>query len=101
MEPHRRPASLSSRECGHLVTDNLTASKGLQDESVQVNPTGITPRISSLNRDAIQNGGTIMNKVKMSGAVLATVVGLMFAAGPVLAQDSSSQANVKCIGGNS
>ena len=42
-----------------------------------------------------------MNKAKMSGAVLATVVGLMFAAGPVLAQDSSSQANVKCIGGNS
>ena len=32
-----------------------------------------------------------MNKIQMSGAVLATVVGLMFAAQPVLAQDSSSQ----------
>jgi hypothetical protein len=45
-----------------------------------------------------------MNRIKTSGAVLATVVGLMFAAQPVLAQDSSSssnQANVKCIGGNS
>ena len=45
-----------------------------------------------------------MNRIKTSGAVLATVVGLMFAAQPVLAQDSSSQssqASVKCIGGNS
>ena len=45
-----------------------------------------------------------MSKIKTSGAVLATVVGLMFAAQPVLAQESSSQsgqANVKCIGGNS
>jgi hypothetical protein len=46
----------------------------------------------------------MMNKVKTSGAILATVVGLMFAAQPVLAQDNSSQssqANVKCLGGNS
>jgi hypothetical protein len=45
-----------------------------------------------------------MNRIRTSGAVLATVVGLMFAAQPVLAQDSgsqSSQANVKCVGGNS
>jgi hypothetical protein len=44
-----------------------------------------------------------MNKIKTSGAVLATVVGLMFAAQPVLAQDTSSsnQASVKCVGGNS
>ena len=43
------------------------------------------------------------NQMKMSGAVLATVVGLMFAAQPVFAQDTSSkdQTNVKCIGGNS
>ena len=45
-----------------------------------------------------------MNKIRTSGAVLATVVGLMFAAQPALAQDSSGssgQASVKCIGGNS
>jgi hypothetical protein len=43
-----------------------------------------------------------MNKVQVSGAILATVVGLMFAGQPLLAQDSSGQwATVKCIGGNS
>ena len=41
-----------------------------------------------------------MDKFKLTGAVLATAVGLMFAAQPLLAQDSSS-AQVKCIGGNS
>jgi len=45
-----------------------------------------------------------MNRIKVSGAVLATVVGLMFAAQPMMAQDSSTQkdqTNVKCIGANS
>jgi len=43
-----------------------------------------------------------MKKVKVSGAIMATVVGLMFATQPSFAQDSSSQpATVKCIGGNS
>ena len=43
-----------------------------------------------------------MNKTKVSGAILATVVGVMFAAQPLIAQDSSgSQAQVKCVGGNS
>jgi uncharacterized membrane protein len=43
-----------------------------------------------------------MNKVKVSGAIMATVVGLMFASQPLFAQDSSSQsATVKCVGGNS
>jgi len=41
-----------------------------------------------------------MDKFKLTGAVLATAVGLMFAAQPLLAQDSSS-AQVKCVGGNS
>jgi hypothetical protein len=42
-------------------------------------------------------------KIRAGGAVLATVVGLMFAAQPVvLAQDNgSATASVKCIGGNS
>jgi uncharacterized membrane protein len=43
-----------------------------------------------------------MNKIKMSGAILATIVGVMFAAQPLIADDNSgSQAQVKCIGGNS
>jgi len=41
-----------------------------------------------------------MDKLKLTGAVLATAVGLMFAAQPLVAQDSSS-AQVKCVGGNS
>ena len=41
-------------------------------------------------------------KIQAGGAVLATIVGLMFAAQPVMAQDSGSSAtSVKCIGGNS
>ncbi|HTT75915.1 MAG TPA: hypothetical protein VMF50_08040 [Candidatus Binataceae bacterium] len=43
-----------------------------------------------------------MSKVKVSGAVLAAVVGLMFANQPLFAQDNPSQpATVKCVGANS
>lgn len=43
-----------------------------------------------------------MNKIKVSGAILAVAVGMMFARQPLLADDSSSQqASVKCVGGNS
>jgi hypothetical protein len=43
-----------------------------------------------------------MNKVKLSGAILATVVGVMFAAQPLIAEDNSgNQAQIKCVGGNS
>ncbi|MGH7934216.1 MAG: BufA2 family periplasmic bufferin-type metallophore [Candidatus Binataceae bacterium] len=47
-----------------------------------------------------------MNKSHLAGAVLATAIGLMFAAQPTLAADSSggssaSSAQVKCIAGNS
>lgn len=43
------------------------------------------------------------SKIKSGGAVLATIVGLMFAASPVMAQAGSgtASANVKCVGGNS
>jgi uncharacterized membrane protein len=39
--------------------------------------------------------------MKLSGAVLATAVGLMFIAQPLLAADDSAAAQVKCVGGNS
>jgi hypothetical protein len=44
-----------------------------------------------------------MGKLKLTGAVLASTVGLLFMAQPLLAQDTSSgsAANVKCVGGNS
>ena len=48
-----------------------------------------------------------MNKLKLTGAVLATAVGLMFMTQPIFAADSSdangkqAQASVKCVGGNS
>jgi hypothetical protein len=45
-----------------------------------------------------------MDKKTVTGVVLAAAVGAMFLNGPVFAQDSSSgssQAAVKCIGGNS
>ena len=43
-----------------------------------------------------------MNKAKVSGAILATIAGMMFAAQPIIAQDSSGgQAEIKCVGGNS
>jgi hypothetical protein len=45
-----------------------------------------------------------MDKPKLTGAFLATAVGLMFMAQPVLAQNSSQDqgnAQVKCVGGNS
>jgi hypothetical protein len=43
-----------------------------------------------------------MNKIQVSGAILATVVGLLFAAQPLIADDSSgNQAQIKCLGGNS
>jgi uncharacterized membrane protein len=42
-----------------------------------------------------------MGKVKLTGAVLATAVALMFMAQPPLSADESSGTQVKCIGGNS
>jgi hypothetical protein len=45
-----------------------------------------------------------MNRKTLTGAILATAVGAMFLTTPAFAQDSSSgssQATVKCIGGNS
>jgi hypothetical protein len=45
-----------------------------------------------------------MDRKTLTGAVLAAAVGAMFLTNPVFAQDSSigsSQAAVKCIGGNS
>jgi uncharacterized membrane protein len=42
-----------------------------------------------------------MNTAKMTGAVLATVVGLMFMAQPLTAADESAASQVKCVGGNS
>lgn len=44
-----------------------------------------------------------MDRVKLTGAALATAVGLMFLAQPVMAQNQSQsgQAQVKCVGGNS
>jgi len=48
------------------------------------------------------NGELTMNKVKVSGAILAAAVGLIFASQPIFADDSAGQsANVKCVGGNS
>ncbi len=41
-----------------------------------------------------------MDKLNLTGAVLATAVGLVFAAQPLLAAEGST-AQVKCIGGNS
>ena len=44
-----------------------------------------------------------MNRAKMTGAILATAVGLMFLAHPALAQvtdSGSQQAKVKCAGNN-
>jgi len=45
-----------------------------------------------------------MERNTLTGAVLAVAVGALFLSGPVFAQDSSgnsSQASVKCLGGNS
>ena len=45
-----------------------------------------------------------MDRKTLTGAVLAAAVGAMFLTSPVFAQDSSSgssQASVKCVGGNS
>ena len=44
-----------------------------------------------------------MDRIKLTGAALATAVGLMFLAQPVTAraQDQGSQPQVKCVGGNS
>jgi hypothetical protein len=41
-----------------------------------------------------------VDKLKLTGAVLATSVALLFAAQPLMADDSSG-AQVKCLGGNS
>ena len=44
-----------------------------------------------------------MGKAKLTGALLATAVGLLFTAQPPLADQNQSQpqAQVKCVGGNS
>ncbi|HVN91526.1 MAG TPA: hypothetical protein VMT61_17050 [Candidatus Binataceae bacterium] len=42
-----------------------------------------------------------MDKVKLTGAMLATAVGLMFAAQPLMAADDGAASQVKCVGGNS
>ncbi len=42
-----------------------------------------------------------MDKVKVTGALLATAVGLTFAAAPLMAADDSAASQVKCVGGNS
>ena len=44
-----------------------------------------------------------MDKWKITGAVLATAVGVLFTAQPLLAENSqaSQAAHVKCVGGNS
>ncbi len=45
-----------------------------------------------------------MDRKALTGALLAAAVGAMFLTSPVFAQESSgstSQANVKCVGGNS
>ena len=44
-----------------------------------------------------------MDKVKITGALLATAVGMLFATQPLLAENSqhSQSATVKCVGGNS
>ena len=41
-----------------------------------------------------------MDKLKMTGAMLATAVGLIFAVAPINADDTSP-AQIKCVGGNS
>jgi hypothetical protein len=44
-----------------------------------------------------------MNKVKITGALLATAVGVLFTTQPLLAENSqqSQSATVKCVGANS
>ena len=42
-----------------------------------------------------------MSPAKMTGAVLATGVGLMFMAQPLTAADEGAAGQVKCVGGNS
>ncbi|HJU11903.1 MAG TPA: hypothetical protein VJ728_13555 [Candidatus Binataceae bacterium] len=46
---------------------------------------------------------SLMDKWKITGAVLATAVGVLFTAQPLLAENSqaSQAAHVKCVGGNS
>lgn len=41
-----------------------------------------------------------MNKTTLTGAILATAIGLMFTAQPLMA-DEGSGTQVKCVGGNS
>ncbi|HVN91148.1 MAG TPA: hypothetical protein VMT61_15150 [Candidatus Binataceae bacterium] len=41
-----------------------------------------------------------MNRVQMTGVMLATAVGLMLAAAPINA-DETAPAKIKCVGGNS
>lgn len=42
-----------------------------------------------------------MGKVKLSGVVIATAVGLMFMAQAPVTADDNASAQVKCVGGNS
>jgi hypothetical protein len=45
-----------------------------------------------------------MDKVKITGALLATAVGMLFMTQPLVAENSQAQgqaAQVKCVGGNS
>jgi uncharacterized membrane protein len=42
-----------------------------------------------------------MDKMKLTGALLATAVALMFMAQPLIAADDSMGGQVKCVGGNS
>jgi hypothetical protein len=45
-----------------------------------------------------------MDKLKITGALLATAVGLLFTTQPLIAENSQSQGQatqVKCVGGNS
>ena len=62
---------------------------------------------SKLDGHAQSEKEIAVNKLKLSGAVLATAVGLMFMTQPIFAADSSdangkqARASVKCVGGNS
>jgi uncharacterized membrane protein len=42
-----------------------------------------------------------MNKAGLASAMLATAVGLMFLAQPLMAADERGGAQIKCVGGNS
>src|SRR6266849_5504909 len=63
----------------------------------------LKPKVGT-GRPNSPHGEGIMDRKKLTGAVLAAAVGAMFLTTPLFAQESSgssSQANVKCVGGNS